>query len=131
MRLRYLLLLFIFIPIVELAILIQLGEWIGTLPTICIVIATGIWGALLTKNQGIAVWAKIRQDFRAGNIPHDELINGLFVLVGGAFLLTPGILTDCLGFSFLIPVTRNSIKEMIKRHLKKRKHFVDVEFNSQ
>lgn len=110
-----LLLLFTLIPLLELALLIEVGRHIGTLFTIGLVIFTGIVGALLAKSQGLAVLKRISEEFSEGRLPADELFDGLFILVGGALLLTPGLLTDTLGFTLILPPTRTLIKAWVKR----------------
>ncbi len=114
-----LLLLFISVPLIEVLILIKLGSLLGFWPTIFLVIGTGILGAYLAKLYGLSVWYKIQQDLHAGIMPADKLIDGLLILIGGIVLLTPGLLTDILGFMLLIPVTRNYFKRFAKIKFKK------------
>ena len=113
-----LLLLFTIVPLVELALLIQIGTWIGTLPTILIVLLTGGLGAFLARQQGSRVWLRIQEELNAGGFPADHLIDGLLLVVAGALLLTPGLITDILGMTALVPVTRTPIREWIKRRLR-------------
>ena len=120
-----LLILFTVVPLVELALLIKLGNVIGLWPTIFIVIATGALGAALARSQGTRTVGAIRAELAQGRAPTESLINGLLILVGGVVLLTPGLLTDLLGFSLLIPSTRNWFKKKLRSRL--RKH---VERNS-
>ena len=98
-----LLILFTVVPLVELALLIKLGNLIGLWPTILIVIATGVLGAALARSQGTRTVGAIRAELAQGRAPTESLINGLLILVGGVVLLTPGLLTDLLGFSLLVP----------------------------
>ena len=114
-----LLILFTVVPLIELALLIKLGNVIGLWPTIFIVIATGVLGAALARSQGTQVISAIRAEVAEGRPPTESLINGLLVLVGGVVLLTPGLLTDLLGFSLLIPFTRNWFKKKLRSRLKK------------
>ena len=114
-----LLILFTVVPLVELALLIKLGNVIGLWPTIFIVIATGVLGAALARSQGTQVISAIRAEVAEGRPPTESLINGLLVLVGGVVLLTPGLLTDLLGFSFLIPFTRSWFKKKLQSRLRK------------
>ncbi len=114
-----LLILFTVVPLVELALLIKLGNVIGLWPTIFIVIATGVLGAALARSQGTQVISAIRAEVAEGRPPTGSLINGLLVLVGGVVLLTPGLLTDLLGFSLLIPFTRDWFKKKLQSRLKK------------
>ncbi|MBP2027675.1 UPF0716 protein FxsA [Acetoanaerobium pronyense] len=114
-----LILAFTVIPVIELWILIRLGSEIGILNTILIVFLTGVVGAFLAKKEGLGIVNRIRMDMSQGKMPADELINGLCVLVGGAMLLTPGIFTDLIGLSLVIPGTRNFIKTKIREKMKK------------
>lgn len=113
-------LLFILMPIIEIAILIELGSRIGAFNTILIVIITGIIGAVLAKQQGMSIIHKIKEDIAFGNMPTESLFNGIFVLVGGILLITPGLITDFIGFTLLIPITRNVIKKIIRTWLEKK-----------
>ena len=115
-----LLLLFILVPLVELALLIYVGTLIGPWYTILIVIGTGILGAVLAKRQGTAIVNRIRSSLEQGSIPSDELVAGALVLVGGLVLLTPGIITDILGFALLIPQTRRAIAGWRRRAIQRR-----------
>lgn len=113
-----LILLFTVVPIVELYILIQIGNEIGAFNTIMLVLITGIVGAVLAKSEGRQIIRNIQQEMNQGKMPGDELINGLCVLVGGAMLLTPGIVTDIFGFILIIPFTRIFLIKFIKRKIK-------------
>ena len=115
-----LLILFIAIPLLELALLIKIGTLIGTFNTILLILITGILGAALTKQQGLGVITRIREDMALGRVPSDELFNGVCILVGGFLLLTPGLLTDALGFSLLIPSARQGIKKYLRYKLEKK-----------
>lgn len=108
-----LLLLFVLVPIVELILLVEIGQLVGTLPTIALIIFTGVLGAFLVRRQGVQVLARIRAELQGGKLPADSLFDGAIILVAGAFLVTPGILTDTLGFLCLIPATRRRIKQLI------------------
>ena len=114
-----LILAFTVIPIVELYILLMLADLIGPHITILIIIITGVTGGILTKAQGLNTIKKIKTQLAAGDIPTDELLNGLLILSGGLLLLTPGILTDLTGFTLLIPVTRTPIRNFLKKKFKK------------
>ena len=107
--------LFTLVPIIELAILIEIGSRIGTFHTIMLIITTGIVGALLAQSQGLAVIRKMQEEISFGRPPSGELFDGLFVLVGGVLLITPGIVTDIIGFILLLPATRNFIKQWFVR----------------
>ncbi|TKY91456.1 MAG: FxsA family protein, partial [Candidatus Methanomarinus sp.] len=109
-----LLILFIVLPFVELYILIELGSSIGTLPTLGIVVLTGIAGAALAKHQGLSVLRRIQTEMSFGQMPEDVIFDGVLVLIGAVLLITPGILTDTTGFLLLIPVTRKIFKKYLK-----------------
>ena len=100
------LLLFMLIPIVEMWILIEVGGWIGALPTIALVVLTATIGLSLLKQQGLSTLMRARRKMDEGAIPASELVSGVMIAVGGALLLTPGFVTDALGFALLIPKTR-------------------------
>jgi UPF0716 protein FxsA len=109
-----LILIFVTIPLVEMLILIKMGELIGFWPTILLVIVTGIVGATLAKMQGFLVLTRIQRELNAGRIPKDEVIEGLLVLIGGIVLLTPGLLTDLCGFALMIPAVRRWVARLLK-----------------
>jgi len=109
-----LLILFVTVPIIEIWILIDIGRGIGTLPTILLIIITGIVGAYLTKLQGLKTIYKIKENLKMGIMPSEELIDGFLIVLAGGFLITPGILTDSAGFLLLYPKSRNFIKRYLK-----------------
>ena len=104
--------LFALIPIVELYFLIKVGGMIGALNTVIIILFTATAGAYLAKSQGFTVIRKINQAVSEGRPPASELMDGLFVLIGGFLLLTPGFITDFLGLSMLVPAIRNIYKKI-------------------
>lgn len=114
-----LILLFTLVPLTELALLMKLSRYIGVLYTVGIVLFTGVLGAYLAKSQGKEILFRIKYEMQQGNLPGEQLINGLCVLVGGAMLLTPGILTDLFGFILVIPISREIIKIYIKKKFKR------------
>lgn len=115
-----LLLIFTLVPLLELIILIKLGNIVGLIPTLFIVIVTGIIGAWLTKKQGLYTLQRIQLQLSMGKVPAENLINGLMILVGGIVLLTPGLLTDSIGFLLLIPQTREQLKKVLKKKFKEK-----------
>lgn len=123
-----LLALFTIVPLGELYLLIKIGERIGAGPTILIVLATGIAGAILARQQGARVWWQIRSEMEAGRFPADRLIDALLMLVAGAVLITPGILTDLLGFTILVPFSRAPIRRWVKKRLGKMMERGDFHF---
>jgi UPF0716 protein FxsA len=100
------LLIFMLVPIVEMWILIEVGGWIGALPTIALVVLTATLGLSLLKRQGLSTLMRARRKMDEGSIPASELVSGVMIAVGGALLLTPGFVTDAIGFALLIPQTR-------------------------
>jgi UPF0716 protein FxsA len=113
-------LLFVLTPLVELAILVYLGTLIGALYTILIVVATGILGAFMARNQGLAAISRIRGSIERGIIPSDEIFDGALILAGGLLLLTPGIITDIIGFAVLVPQTRRIIGRWLRSLIRRR-----------
>ena len=113
-------LLFTLIPLIELSLLIKLGQKIGLGPTVLIVVITGIAGAWLAKQQGFITISKIRLSLRSGQLPAEPLLDGVLILAGGLLLVTPGLITDAVGFSVLIPATRAIVKRFLKTKLKQK-----------
>lgn len=112
-----LVLLFVLIPLVELVVLIQLGTRVGFWPTMALVVGTGILGATLARAEGLRTWVAFQRELGEGRLPGGALLDGLAILVGGAFLLTPGLLTDLAGFSLLFPPTRRWLQGRARRWL--------------
>ena len=108
-------LLFVVVPILEIAVLIQVGQVIGVGPTIVLLIGMSIAGAVLAKREGLAVWTRFRASVGRGEIPSKEIVDGVLVLFGAALLLTPGFLTDILGMTLLIPVSRAAVRKSVLR----------------
>ena len=115
-----LLLLFTLVPIVELAVLIEIGQHLGMLPTVALVLATGALGAALARREGIQAFHRRRDSIGQGSFPGEAILDGVLILGGGLLLLTPGILTDLLGFAALVPGTRNFIKYYLKTAIERR-----------
>jgi UPF0716 protein FxsA len=113
-------LLFIGVPLLELAILVKLGQVIGFLPTVALVVVTGALGAGLARLEGLRTIWRIKADLGRARLPADALFDGLAVLLGGALLLTPGILTDLVGFSLLLPPSRRVLMGRVRDRLKRR-----------
>jgi len=116
----YLVLLFITIPFIELYILFKLSTVIGPGATLLVVIVTGILGGTLAKMQGWRTWRKINEDLARGIMPSGRLVDGLLILAGGLLLLTPGILTDLVGFSLMVPFMRTFIKRTLRRRFERK-----------
>ena len=110
-----LVLLFIVVPIAELALLIQVGQLIGVWWTIALLFADAIIGSMLLRSQGRAVWKRFNEAMAAGKLPHREVIDGVLVIFGGVLLLTPGFITDIFGLLFLFPPTRVLLRGVLVR----------------
>ena len=108
---------FTIIPVSEIYILIAIGGQIGILPSIGLVILTGIVGASLARSQGLKTLGRIRDSFQQGVVPGEELLNALLIAIAGIVLLTPGFLTDAAGLFLLIPATRTLCREWLKRRI--------------
>jgi UPF0716 protein FxsA len=115
-----LVLLFIVVPIAELAVIIQVGQAIGVWWTIAILVADSILGSLLMRTQGRAAWRRFNDAVQAGRVPAREVLDGALVVFGGLLLLTPGFLTDVLGLALLIPPTRALVRRVLVRRLERR-----------
>jgi UPF0716 protein FxsA len=115
-----LVLLFIVAPIAELAVIIQVGQEIGVLWTVAILVADSILGAVLLRSQGRAAWRRFNEAVRTGRVPAREVADGALLIFGGALLLTPGFLTDILGLVLLIPPTRALVRAVLMRQLARR-----------
>ncbi|WP_416827689.1 FxsA family protein [Ectobacillus polymachus] len=117
---KILVFLFIVIPALEVTLLVASSKWIGVLPTFLIMIATGVIGAYLAKKQGIAVVRKANEQIRQGIAPADSIMDGICIFFGGIFLMTPGYITDVLGFLLLWPITRKRIKFAIMKWIQRK-----------
>jgi len=110
-----LVLLFIVVPIVEIYVIIQVGQAIGALWTIALLVADSIIGSMLMRSQGRAAWRRFNEAIAAGRIPAREVVDGALVIFGGALLLTPGFVTDIFGAAFLLPPTRAATRMLLVR----------------
>ena len=110
-------LLFAVLPIVEIAILINVGEQIGGWYTVAIVILTAFAGAHLVRQQGISTLMQAQQKMQAGTMPGQEMAEGLLLVIAGVLLVTPGFITDGIGFLLSLPVTRPLIAKNLLKHL--------------
>jgi UPF0716 protein FxsA len=115
-----LVLIFILVPLVELYVIIQVGQAIGALPTIAILLADSLLGSALMRSQGRAVWRRFNETLAAGRPPAREVLDGGLVILGGAFLLTPGFVTDAFGLILLLPPTRAMVRGMLVRRFSRR-----------
>jgi UPF0716 protein FxsA len=115
-----LLVLFIIVPIAELAVIIQVGQEIGLWWTIALLLADSVLGSVLMRSQGRAAWRRFNQAVEAGRPPAREALDGALIIVGGALLLTPGFLTDIGGLLLLLPPTRAVARRLLVRRFAKR-----------
>ena len=112
-------LLFVVVPVVELMLLIRLGQVIGLWPTLGVVVFTGIAGAALARAEGMRTVIAFQRELAQGRLPGQAMMDGASVLLGGAFLLTPGILTDLLGLALLLPPSRRWIQRRIRKRIER------------
>ena len=127
-------LLFILLPLVELALLVEIGRRIGTLPTVALVIVTGAAGAYLARREGAGVLRRAQADLREGRVPAPHLVDGVVILVAAVMLVTPGVLTDVVGFLCLVPGTRRVIRaqlwQLFTRAVRRRTADLRVTFDA-
>ena len=106
---------FIIVPLLELALLIEVGKYLGVWNTIALVLVTAVAGAMMMQLEGLRVWNNLQQDLMSMQMPTDNIINGVLILIGGIVLLTPGIITDIIGITLLLPFTRVVYRNILKR----------------
>lgn len=115
-----LLLLFLLTPALELGLLIQVDKLIGFGPTIALIVATGVAGSYLARREGLNTWRRLNKRLNAGDLPGREVVDGVIILVAGALLVTPGVLTDGIGFLGLLPPTRALIRKFLMRRFRSK-----------
>jgi UPF0716 protein FxsA len=111
---------FIVVPLVELYVILWVGDRIGAVWTILLLAADSLLGSLLLRAQGRTVWRRFNEALAAGRMPHREVMDGVLVIFGGAFLITPGFLTDIVGLALLLPPTRALVRRMLVHRLGRR-----------
>jgi UPF0716 protein FxsA len=111
----FLIVLFIVVPILELYVIIQVGQLIGVLPTLVLLLADALLGSLLLKHQGRGAWRRFNEALAARRFPGKEVADGVLIVIGGTLLLTPGFITDIAGLFLLIPPTRALARRLLKR----------------
>ncbi|WP_372846227.1 FxsA family protein [Pontiella sp.] len=131
MPLHYLIALFIGMPVLELALLFKLHGAVGFVPTVLLVLFTGVAGAALVRRQGVNMLFKIQQEMANDNLPAPQMIDGVMILIAGALLITPGLITDVAGFSLLIPFVRERIRFWLRDKLEQkiRNGYIQVKVN--
>jgi UPF0716 protein FxsA len=112
--------LFIIVPLAELYVILEVGDAIGVAWTILLLAADSLLGSLLLRSQGRSVWRRFNATLAEGRMPHREVIDGVLVVFGGAFLITPGFITDVVGLMLLLPPTRALIRRLVVRRLGRR-----------
>lgn len=115
-----LILLFTLVPAVDLVLLIWIGRRIGTAPTLALILVTGLLGGWLARREGMRAWRQVRGALAAGQVPGDALLRGLFVFVGGALLIAPGVITDLVGLVLLAPPVQRAAVRRLRRRLERR-----------
>jgi UPF0716 protein FxsA len=111
-----LILLFIVVPLAELYVIVQVGQAIGALPTIALLMLDSLLGTLLLRHQGRATWARFRAALASGRPPARETVDGALVILGGALMLAPGFITDAFGVLLLLPPTRAVVRRGLLRN---------------
>jgi UPF0716 protein FxsA len=115
MVMLFLVALFIVVPLVELAVIIQVGSWLGVVDTLALLILISVLGAWLVKRQGVGLVRRVQAELAAGRVPGSALVDGALLLVAGVLLLVPGFVTDAFGLLLLLPPVRAGIRTWLRR----------------
>jgi UPF0716 protein FxsA len=115
-----LVLLFLAVPFAELFVIIKVGEAVGVLWTIVLLVGMSVLGAALVKREGLAVLRRAQERIQYGEVPGEQLLDGVLILFAGALLLTPGFLTDAMGVLLLLPPVRFGLRRAARRRLQRR-----------
>ena len=121
-----LLLAFTVVPLLELALLIWIGQWLGIWETIAVVVLTGVVGAALARREGVRALGRIQANMNQGILPARELVDACMILVSGLLLVTPGVLTDLVGFALLIPAVRSRVGRYARQAVRRRMTIIDT-----
>lgn len=113
-------LIFLVVPLAELAVILQVGQWLGVANTLVLLVLVSVVGAWMAKREGLGVVRRMRQQLDLGRVPGAELVDGFLVLFAGALLLTPGFLTDCLALLLLIRPVRAAVRRTLRRRFARR-----------
>lgn len=116
----FLVVLFVIVPLAELAVIIKIGSWLGIGQTLALLLLISIVGAWLVKRQGVGILRRIQAQMNAGQVPGVELVDGALILLAGALLLVPGFLTDAAGLLLLVPPVRGGLRRFTRRRLTRR-----------
>ncbi|HET7722183.1 MAG TPA: FxsA family protein [Acidimicrobiales bacterium] len=122
-----LVLLFLVVPLAELYVIIQVGQALGALNTIALLIIISAIGAWLVKREGMSVWKRFQRQIEAGAVPGKEIADGVMILFAGALLMSPGFLTDLLGIALLLPPVRAVIRGVLMKQAAKRAGVIRVQ----
>lgn len=117
----FLVFVFLVVPLVELAVIIQVGQALGVVDTILLLILVSALGAWLVKREGMGVWRRFQQQVAAGALPGNEIVDGVLILFAGALLLTPGFVTDLVGLLLLFPPFRATFRAALRRRFEGRR----------
>lgn len=117
---KYLFLFIIALPAIEIYVLLLSGHLIGIWFTLLLIIVTGVLGLFLAKRQGLETWRKAQEQIQYGYMPGNEIIDGICILIGGVFLVLPGLISDVMGILLLLPLTRNLLKPLVIRFIMNR-----------
>jgi UPF0716 protein FxsA len=121
MPLLALLAVFILLPLAELYVILEVvGPWLNWYGTVALLLADSVIGTLLFRSQGRTVWRRFNEVLAEGGMPHREVLDGVLIVFGGAFLITPGFITDIAGLVLLIPPTRSIVRRALARRLGRR-----------
>ncbi|MGD8496472.1 MAG: FxsA family protein [Gemmatimonadales bacterium] len=115
-----LLLAFTLVPILELWLLLRIGAWLGAVPTLALVILTGVAGASLARREGIHAWAAVQAELAAGRLPGRKLLEAVLVLIAGIVLVTPGVITDTIGLLLLVRPLREALTRRLEERYRRR-----------
>ena len=126
----WLLIAFIAVPLIEIALFIQIGGFLGLFPTLAIVVLTAIAGTYLVRGQGLSVLTQLQSSFREMNDPSEPLAHGAMILFSGSLLLTPGFFTDFIGFLLLIPNVRAAVFQKVRERINIHKTNFETRFSS-
>jgi UPF0716 protein FxsA len=113
-------LLFLLVPVLEIYVIIQVGQAIGGWPTVALLLIESLLGAWIVRHEGRRAWRALNETFRGGRLPDRELSDAALVLVGGVLLLTPGFVTDAFGFLFVLPFTRPAVRRLLAAYVARR-----------
>jgi UPF0716 protein FxsA len=118
--LRWLVVAFLLVPVVEIAVIVQVGQWLGVLPTVALLLFESLLGAVLLKREGRRAWDNLRATLGSGQLPDVALLDAALVVIGGTLLLTPGFVTDVVGFACVLPFTRPAVRRLVAAVLVRR-----------